>query len=579
MPVFQSNLLQGLGWAVLDSFWQMAIIWLVYQLITNLYKNMQAAHKSALAAASLITGFVWFACSLAGNLLYSHGNSFLYQVILPGNSNFSTWVNTVLPYASIGYLVLLFIPLWQFYRNYKYVTVIRTTGLEKPAYDWRLFTSRIAAHIGITKKVTLRLSSIIQSPLTVGFLKPIILLPVAAVNQLTTQQIESIILHELAHIRRFDYLVNLLCRFIQTILYCNPFTGYFVREHETEREKAADQLVLQFQYDAHAYASALVTLQQLALQPLPFTMAATGNKNELLQRVEWIMGIGKRNKLSLRAIVTPLLVIAFFAGINSLLQQVKTPTERPFAIQQTNNSHLFTNAGLPDNNLFMFDAAQPGLAGNKPENLLPASDINDILSSVSVKPDVQENNEEEETDDQEMNGSYTPLVHAVSNLTSVIPELDKAQQEEVEKALAASKKVMAEISWKELEKEIADALSSQEKEKAKESFAKYILTKDDKWKKLEADLKLKATYDQAELQKISDKLQTEVLQLRIDSLEKSFTGALTELKIVQKELQKTKEKGIPDSDITLSVIDQQQKVLTQLLQVIDSVKKRRIIEL
>ncbi len=578
MPVFQSNLLQGLGWAVLDSFWQMAIIWLVYQLITNLYKNMQAAHKSALAATSLITGFVWFAFSLAGNLLYSHGNSFLYQAILPGNSNFSTWINTLLPYASVGYLVLLFIPLWQFYRNYKYVTVIRTTGLEKPAYDWRLFTSKIAAHIGITKKVTLRLSSIIQSPLTVGFLKPIILLPVAAVNQLTTQQIESIILHELAHIRRFDYLVNLLCRFIQTILYCNPFTGYFVREHETEREKAADQLVLQFQYDAHAYASALVTLQQLALQPLPFTVAATGNKNELLQRVEWIMGIGKRNKLSLRAIVTPLLVIVLFAGINSLLQQVNKPNaNRPFAIQQTNNSPLFTNAGLPDNNLFMFDAAEPGLASNKTENLFPASDINDILTSV--KPDVQENNEEGEVDDQEVNGSFNPLVHAVSNLTTVIPELDKAQQQEVEKALAASKKVIAEISWKELEKDFADALSSQEKEKVKEGFSKYILAKDESWKKLEADLKLKATYDQPELQKLSNKLQTEVFQLRMDSLEKSFNSALTELKIVEKELLKAKEKGIPDSDITLSVIDQQQKTITSLLQVMDSVKKRRIIEL
>lgn len=578
MPVFQSNLLQGLGWAVLDSFWQMAIIWLVYQLITNLNKNMQAAHKSALAATSLITGFVWFICSLAGNLLYSHDNSFLYQVILPGNSSFSTWINTLLPYASIGYLLLLFVPLWQFYRNYKYVTIIRTKGLEKPAYDWRLFTSKIAAHIGITKKVTLRLSSIIQSPLTVGFLKPIILLPVAAVNQLTTQQIESVILHELAHIRRFDYLVNLLCRFIQTILYCNPFTGYFVREHETEREKAADQLVLQFEYDAHAYASALVTLQQLALQPRVFTMAATGNKNELLQRVEWIMGIGKRNKLSLRTIVTPLFVIAFFAGINSLLQQVNKPgAERPFAIQQTNNSHLFTNVGLPDNNLFVFDAAQPGLASNKTESLIPASDISDILTSV--KPDVQKNNEEGEVDDQGVNGSFNPLVHAVSNLTTVIPELDKAQQQEVEKALAASKKVMAEISWRELERDFADAFSSQEKEKAKESFAKYILAKDERWKKLETDLKLKATYNQPELQKISDKLQSEVLQLRIDSLEKSFTSALTELKIVEKELQKTKEKGIPDSDITLSAIDQQQKILIQMLQVIDSAKKRRIIEL
>lgn len=577
MPVFQSNLLQGLGWAVLDSFWQMAIIWLVYQLITNLYKNMQAAHKSALAATSLITGFVWFVYSFAGNLLYSHDNSFLYQVIFPGNSNFSTWINTLLPYASIGYLLLLFIPLWQFYRNYKYVTVIRTTGLEKPAYDWRLFTSKIAAHIGITKKVTLRLSSIIQSPLTVGFLKPIILLPVAAVNQLTTQQIESVILHELAHIRRFDYLVNLLCRFIQTILYCNPFTGYFVREHEMEREKAADQLVLQFEYDAHAYASALVTLQQLALQPPAFAVAATGNKNELLQRVEWIMGIGKRNKLSLRAIIPPLLVIAFFAGLNNLLQQVNKPANQAFSIKH-NNNHLFTNAGLPGNNLFVFDAAARGMANHQPEKEIPASGFTGVITSVI--PDSQYTNDESEMDEQEIIGHVSPLAHAVSSLTQVIPTLDQAQELEVAKAMEASKKVLTELSWKEMEKDIADALSIPEKEQVKEGLAKYLdMAKAEDWKKLEKNFSLKATYDQATLQEFSNKLQSEVFKIRIDSLEKSLTSALVELNIAKKELQKTKEKGIPDSDITLSVIDQQKQKVTGFLHVLDSLKKRKVVEL
>jgi bla regulator protein BlaR1 len=576
MPVFQSNLLQGLGWAVLDSFWQMALIWLVYQLITTLYKKIHPASKSALAATSLITGFAWFLFSLTTNLLYSHENSFLYQLILPGNSNVNTWINNALPYASVGYLLLLFIPLWQFYRNYKYVTVIRTTGLEKPAYDWRLFTSKIAAHIGITKKVTLRLSAIIQSPLTVGFLKPIILLPVAAVNQLTPQQIESVILHELAHIRRFDYLVNLICRFIQTILYCNPFVGYFVREHETEREKAADQLVLQFEYDAHAYASALVTLQQLALQPLPFTMAATGNKNELLQRVEWIMGMGKRNRLSLRAILTPLLVIVLFAGLNSLRQQVNsTKTGNSLAVQKTPNRHLFTSAGMPASNFFDFDDARTEKSTN--ETVIPVvAFANEAIEPATDATAFTASDEVTMNEYPEISSPVNPMVHAVSNLTEIIPTLDKEQQADIKKALEASKKVMEEASWKEIEKNIADAMSSIEKEKVKELFS-VRLGKAKQWENLEKQLKI--DYGELNWNKINHSLEAEVQKIKIDSIQKVYNQAATELNLAKKALLVTKEKGIPDSDLTLTVIDQQLKTVNRFLQVLDSVKKRRIVEL
>ncbi len=567
MTAYQLNFLEALGWAVLDSFWQMALIWLVYQLVTAAYKNMHAANKSALAATSLITGFVFFLISFLGNLINGYTNSFLYQVILPGNNNMLTWVNSLLPYASTGYFLLLFIPLYRFYRNYKYVTVIRTTGLAKPAYDWRLFTNKIAAHIGITKKVTLRLSSIIQSPLTVGFLKPIILLPVAAVNQLTPQQIESVILHELAHIRRFDYLVNLICRFIQTILYCNPFVGYFVREHETEREKAADKLVLQFEYNAHAYASALVTLQKLAMQQSQFAMAATGNKNELLQRVEWIMGMGKRNKLSLRAIITPLLVIAFFVGANSLLQLAPANPNK-FALKPTLNNNLFVNVAFPENNLFDVN------------NIIANPVTEEIDITPTADTDVQEiamGNDDTEVEEEPVYGeAYNPLVHAVSNFTQVIPSLNAEQSEDVKKALEASKKVMEEMSWKEIEKDIADALSTLEKDKMKEVYSQR-LAQDKQWKKLEE--KLTASYEQLNWDKLKYTLEAEMNDIRMDSVKKAYTKALTELNIAKKELVKAKEKGIPDTDITLGVIDQQRKVATRVLQAVDSVRKLRVIDL
>ena len=72
-----------------------------------------------------------------------------------------------------------------------------------------------------------------SSPVTIGFLKPIILLPVAALNSLTPQQVEAVLLHELSHIRRYDYLINLVITLVHTLFYFNPFIKKFVSAIES----------------------------------------------------------------------------------------------------------------------------------------------------------------------------------------------------------------------------------------------------------------------------------------------------------------------------------------------------------
>ncbi len=86
----------------------------------------------------------------------------------------------------------------------------------------------------------------------------------AVINQLSTRQMEAVLLHELAHIRRHDYLLNLIINIIRTILYFNPFARAFVGIIESEREKNCDELVLQFQYGGYDYASALLSLEKLS---------------------------------------------------------------------------------------------------------------------------------------------------------------------------------------------------------------------------------------------------------------------------------------------------------------------------
>ncbi|HMC99963.1 MAG TPA: M56 family metallopeptidase, partial [Ferruginibacter sp.] len=215
MIVGQSNFLQALGWAVLNSLWQMAFLWIIYQMITGVLKAIRSSQKSYLATSLIMTGFAWFTYTFF-SIFTTHvpGNETIGSgfITAGGNEKLNQWMNTMLPIASMVYLLLLLLPLVYFIRNYRYVQAIRKQGLSKVDVKWRIFVKDIAARMGIKKPVHIWLSDIVTSPVTIGYIKPVILLPLAAINQLSPQQLEAVLLHELSHIRRYDYFINLVIR-------------------------------------------------------------------------------------------------------------------------------------------------------------------------------------------------------------------------------------------------------------------------------------------------------------------------------------------------------------------------------
>jgi len=111
--------------------------------------------------------------------------------------------------------------------------------------EWRLFVQQLAQQLGIKKTVRIYLSGSITSPLTLGFWKPVILVPLASINHLTTKQVEAVLLHELAHIKRYDYLYNIILSVIEAVLFFNPFTQLISKQLKRERENCCDDWVLQ----------------------------------------------------------------------------------------------------------------------------------------------------------------------------------------------------------------------------------------------------------------------------------------------------------------------------------------------
>lgn len=327
--LYQSAFLKALGWALLNSLWQMALLWLVYLALTMGGKKLLSRQRHAIALLSLTGGSLWFLATLAINLYKAASGPQVITVAMENDPAFTTsfwpgvisqWFEPALPFLSVTYLLAAAFLFIRFYFQYRHTQRLFTTGLQKADPEWRIFLQQAVQHMGIKKKVQIWLSSVVDTPVTLGVFKPVILLPVAAVNHLSLKQAEAIILHELNHIRRNDYLVNLLIACVDVILFFNPFARLLTSIIRKERENCCDDMVLQFCYEPATYARALLSLEQNRINTNALALAATGkDKHFLLNRVKRILGneqVSNPFSQKLVAYLLSTLLIAFIGWYN-----------------------------------------------------------------------------------------------------------------------------------------------------------------------------------------------------------------------------------------------------------------------
>lgn len=531
--ISQSAFLQALGWATLNSFWQMALLWAGF--LTVQYFFRLSSHKKYLGAlAALALGFAWFVGTFI--LYYQSGPAAsLFVSTDAATPGLATW-NIILSSASLAYLLLLMVPAYRLFKNWQYIEYLKKYGLEKSGLEYRLFVKKIAARLGIRKPVHVYISHLITSPVTIGYLKPIILLPVAALNGLNTQQVEAILLHELSHIRRYDYLINFIITLLHTLFYFNPFVKKFVHAIESERENCCDELVLQFQYDKLSYATALLTLEKNASSETILVMAAA-DKKHLLHRIQKIVGQEQKTSFSFHhfagVMASFLLVILvnslFFVGREQAVSAKDisfTAFESPlygFDLKTADASELVTEH---NGTLALQDQ------GPRQHVLVPSSTDADLI--VEVPQEAPFTLEEH----------VIPVAYDAS-LALVNPE----EQEQVTVTLEATKKVLATAQWQEVEKSIADGMNEVEKQMAKKEYLSALEKVD--WKNLET--RLLTQYEQIDWANIQTNLGQALVAIRLDSVEKSYIKILNQLEKTETQLSQsncgTTVLPVPDASV------------------------------
>ena len=197
---------------------------------------------------------------------------------------------------------------------------------------------RVMNRLEISQPVRLLESVLMEVPAVVGWLRPVILIPVSAVTGLTPHQLELLLTHELAHVRRHDYLVNLLQSVAEILFFYHPAVWWVSRRIRQERENCCDDLAAALSGDPRTYAHTLLALEQLRAHDLGLAAAATGG--DLLQRVRRLLKPEMESELGSRwgaGALTIALILLIAAGLNRGANAASLRTPQP-KIQQRNAS-------------------------------------------------------------------------------------------------------------------------------------------------------------------------------------------------------------------------------------------------
>lgn len=169
-------------------------------------------------------------------------------------------------------------------RGWSRLQQLRRSGVSPVAEDVMATLGRVAARMGLPHRVEMKQSTLAEVPLVLGYLRPLILLPIGLVTNLPASQLEAILAHELAHVQRHDFVVNLTQSLIETLFFYHPAIWRLSRRIRIEREHCCDDCVVRLLDDRAEYARALITIEQWRSERSLFALGAADGS--LLSRVQ-----------------------------------------------------------------------------------------------------------------------------------------------------------------------------------------------------------------------------------------------------------------------------------------------------
>ncbi len=334
--VTSARLLEALGWALVNFLWQGATIGIVAAIVLLALRRCSAnarylvccAALALMAIAPVATFFIVFWAQGAAPVEFE-------SAIVASAALETTWsdrVSSWLPSVALGYVIAALLLQLRLGVQLVHANSLKLRGCLAAPPAWRGIVNDLKMRLGLRRTVQVVESSVVSVPTVVGWLQPFVLVPVSAISGLSPDQLRAVLAHELAHIRRYDYLVNLIQAVIESLLFYHPAVWWLSRRMRDEREFCCDDIAVRVCGDSVCYARALSSLVSMRdEEPIP-ALASTGGS--LMNRIRRLVGV--RPATATRpgaATVAMFAVVAATVVISSLAFAV--PAERAVQLPAT----------------------------------------------------------------------------------------------------------------------------------------------------------------------------------------------------------------------------------------------------
>ena len=292
--------LESLGWTLVHFCWQAAAIALVYWLTDVLLSKARSQTRYVLALGTMLLMLVSALATFAyeetrgDSGLSSSPGAFSSSAMVAIGSDISSLaglktagataqpapldLSRFLPWLDVAWLLGVACLSTRTIGGWRLIQRLRrSTLLEAPEAVYANFV-RLCERLGITQQVSLYISQHIQGPLAIGVVRSLVILPASALMALSPEQLEAVLAHELAHVRRADYLWNLIQTMVETLLFFHPAVWWLGSRLRQQRELCCDDVAVQSCADPLVYATALLRLEERRSQRLNLAMALDGHR-------------------------------------------------------------------------------------------------------------------------------------------------------------------------------------------------------------------------------------------------------------------------------------------------------------
>ncbi|MFI4921926.1 MAG: M56 family metallopeptidase, partial [Gammaproteobacteria bacterium] len=344
--LLSTPLAYNLGWTLVHFLWQGALVGAIYACMRFVLRDSEPQSRYWLSLGTLVVlaalpvfTFIHLLANpqalpdIAGVAQSAHALR-----MAPEASLFAAlreFLHPIVPWTVPAWCAGVALMALRSYAGWRKTHSLTRDGAQDAPAEWQDTLVDLAMRVGVRVHVRLMIAAKVAVPCVVGWMKPVILLPPAALTGLSPAQLEMVLAHELAHIRRHDYLVNLLQLLVETLLFYHPVVRWISQDARRERELCCDDSAVHACGDPLHYAHALTDLADIQAADLRVAMGLNGG--DLTLRVERLIAPHHVSESAPRLPTLMLATAVFLSG----LTMIASARHMPMSLTQMHGFTLY----------------------------------------------------------------------------------------------------------------------------------------------------------------------------------------------------------------------------------------------